>query len=59
VFAWPWADGDFNLRVALGECGQGGFEEGVHALGRPPPVAVVEGEGLAWEDKGSYAVLPW
>jgi hypothetical protein len=50
-------DGDFYRRVALCEGRKGGFEEGVHAPGGTPPIAVVEGYGLAGQDEGSYAVL--
>jgi len=43
VVSRPWADGDFNLRIALCEGRQRGLEEGVHAPGGAPPVAIVEG----------------
>lgn len=57
VFAWPGRHRDFDLRVALSEGWERGLDEGVHALGRAPPVAVVEGEGFAGQDEGAYAVL--
>lgn len=52
-----WGDGDFDLRIALRECGKRGLDEGVHAARRASPVAVVEIELFALEDEGANAIL--
>jgi len=57
VLAGPWRDAAFNLRVARGEGGKRGLDKGVHPLGAAPPVAVVEVEALALQDKGADAIL--
>jgi hypothetical protein len=48
---------DLDLRVVAREGGQRGFYERVHAARGSPPVAVVEADGLAGQDKGPDAIL--
>lgn len=57
VLAGPWADGELDGGVARRKRGERRLDEGVHALGGAPPVAVVELEALALEDEGADAVL--
>src|SRR5690242_8167857 len=57
VLARARADGELNGGVARGEGGERRLDEGVHALGGAPPVAVVELEAFALEDEGADAIL--
>lgn len=57
VLARAWADGELDRGVALGEGGERRLEEGVHASGGSPPVAVMEFEAFALQDEGADAVL--
>lgn len=57
VPARPWRYADFDLGVALCEDGERGFDEGIHALGTAPPIAVVEVEAFALQDEGADAIL--
>lgn len=57
VLARPRANGELDGGVARGKGGERRLDEGVHALGGAPPVAVVELEAFALEDEGADAIL--
>jgi hypothetical protein len=54
---WSRRDVDFDTGIRAGEAWEDVFEEGVHALGGPGPVGVVEVEAAEGEDECGKAVL--